>query len=156
EMSSTTIDEYRDAMQGGAKFPPVECVEGEDGVLLWGGFHRRDAALRLGRKSMLCNVRPGRKSDAVLLAAGANIDHGLRRTVADKRCAVRLLLDHPEAKKWSARRIAGHTGTTHPFVLSMIAERKEGGNVTTQETLAAEMAAGNVATETAEGTAASP
>ncbi len=53
---------------------------------------------------------------------GANADHGLRRTYADKRRAVEMLLQDEEWRTWSDRAIADQTKTTHPFVGKIRAE----------------------------------
>jgi hypothetical protein len=53
-----------------------------------------------------CVVHLGGLRDAILHSAGANSDHGVRRTNADKRRAVMLLLKDPEWSQWSDREIA--------------------------------------------------
>ncbi|MCL2000844.1 MAG: hypothetical protein FWG74_05375, partial [Planctomycetes bacterium] len=53
-------------------------------------------------------VRSGTFRDALLFAAGANAGHGLRRTNADKRRAVEMLLGEPECVGWSNEQIARH------------------------------------------------
>lgn len=49
-------------------------------------------------------------------AVGANAAHGLRRTNADKRRAVTMLLDDPESVQWSDREIAKACAVSHEFV----------------------------------------
>jgi hypothetical protein len=52
----------------------------------------------------------------VLYSVGANAHHGLRRTNADKRRAVEMLLRDEEWRGWSDREIARRCAVTHPFV----------------------------------------
>ncbi len=100
------VAEYADAMTDGAKFPPV--IVFHDGGAYWlaDGFHRYWAATKNEWKTIDAEVRKGTRRDAVLFSCGANTDHGLRRTNADKRRAVETLLTDPEWAKWSDREIA--------------------------------------------------
>src|SRR5262249_33580652 len=59
-----------------------------------------------GHQQLRVEVRQGTRRDAVLHAVGANASHGLRRTRADARRAVLLLLGDPEWRRWSDRAIA--------------------------------------------------
>ena len=47
---------------------------------------------------------------------GANSSHGVRRTNADKRAAVLLLLNDVEWAAWSDNEIAKRVGVSQPFV----------------------------------------
>jgi hypothetical protein len=123
-----TVEEYRAAMADGATFPPV--IVFYDGTDHWlaDGFHRRAAALTAGLKQLAVEIRIGTQRDAQLYAAGANASHGLRRTNADKRRAVELLLRDAEWGQWSDHEIARRTATTHPFVAKIRAELAASGN----------------------------
>jgi hypothetical protein len=78
------------------------------------GFHRREALVRLKRKKAEFEVRHGTVADAILDAAGSNRSHGLKRTPADKRRAVEMVLQcHPD---WSDRRLADVVGVSHFMV----------------------------------------
>ncbi|MEX2673523.1 MAG: hypothetical protein WD294_15600 [Phycisphaeraceae bacterium] len=50
--------------------------------------------------------------DAILYSVGANADHGLRRTNADKRASVETLLADDEWAKWSDNKIAKACGVS--------------------------------------------
>lgn len=122
-----TVDEYRDAFRdsdGTWPFPPV--VVFHDGSAYWlaDGFHRIAAARLHGRFVCEADVRQGTQRDAVLFAAGANADHGLRRTNDDKRRAVLRLLEDAEWGQWSDREIARRCQVSHPFVGAIRAELK--------------------------------
>lgn len=69
---------------------------------------------------------------------GANYDHGLRRTPADKRKAVTTLLSNPDVandpqtgEPWSDREAARRCNVTHPFVAKIRASLT--GNVSSDE-----------------------
>jgi ParB-like chromosome segregation protein Spo0J len=94
------VSDYADSIRGGATLPPI--VAFFDGESYWvaDGFHREAAHRSLGRESVDVDVRQGTRRDAILYSVGANGDHGLRRTNADKRRAVEVLLRDEE---WSAK-----------------------------------------------------
>jgi hypothetical protein len=100
------VREYAEAMKDGAEFPPV--VVFFDGLNYWlaDGFHRHAAALKAEMRSIRALVYQGDKQDALLFSLGANAEHGLRRTHADKRRAVIKMLNHPEWCMWSDAVIA--------------------------------------------------
>lgn len=98
------------------KLPPA--VVFFDGVEHWlgDGFHRYHARRKAGKQTMNVDIRNGTLSDAVVFAVGANASHGLRRTNADKRRAVGMLL---ALKGWgdrSSEMIATTCGVSRPFV----------------------------------------
>lgn len=101
------VNEYAAAMREGAQFPPV--VVFHDGAEYWlaDGFHRVRAAEHAELDTIAVDVRQGTRRDAVLYSVGANSSHGVRRTNADKRAAVLLLLGDEEWRgkglNWIAR-----------------------------------------------------
>ena len=115
-LSESTIDEYAEAMANGATFPPVTIFHDESSYWLAEGFHRFHAHERAGRESIACDIRQGTRRDAVLFSAGANAEHGLRRSNEDKRRAVMTLLGDNEWREWSDREIARRCGVSDRFV----------------------------------------
>lgn len=106
ELNQETVDAYAEAYAAGAKFPPVTVFyDGKDRWLA-DGFHRFFAAKKAGKTSILENITPGTKRDAILFSLGANGAHGLNRTNADKRNAVETMLQDPEWSAWSDNAIA--------------------------------------------------
>jgi N6-adenosine-specific RNA methylase IME4 len=103
-------------MTNGAKFPPL--VAFFDGADYWlaDGFHRIQSERQLDYKESFVDVRQGTRRDAVLYSVGANSDHGLRRTNADKRRAVMCLLNDKEWTKWNSNRIARQCNVSHTMV----------------------------------------
>jgi len=111
--------EYATAMHDGVAFPPV--IVFHDGTDYWlaDGFHRIAAAQQAGLSEFPAAVRQGTRRDAMLHSVGANANHGVRRTNADKRVAVMLLLNDPEWVQWSDREIARQCGVAHPMVSAL-------------------------------------
>jgi len=128
ELDQEAIADYLAAMlkqmeddeeaRGPEDFEP--CVVFREGKKFWlaDGFHRYDAALRSDGKidRLLCETHEGGKRAAMLFALGANADHGLRRTKADKHKAVSLMLRDDEWKQWSSYKIAEQCNVSHTFV----------------------------------------
>lgn len=111
------VGEYREAMEEGSKFPPVDVHFDGDQYWLSNGFHRYFAARRAGFNDIEVKVHKGTLEDAILFAAGANATHGLPRTNADKRRAVLAVLElRPQ---WSDNAIAKQCGVSHPTVASV-------------------------------------
>lgn len=121
-ISEDTVANYAEAIQNGALLPPI--VVYHDGTAYWlaDGFHRLMAYARLGVEWVPADVRQGARRDAVLYSVGANSDHGLPRTNADKRHAVMLLLNDEEWAAWSNREIASRCAVNPSLVDKM---RKE-------------------------------
>lgn len=116
QLDQGTVDEYADAYLSGAEFPPVTVFF--DGAERWlaDGFHRYFAAKKAGKKKILEHVIPGTKRDAILYSLTANATHGLKRTNADKRKAVEMLLTDEEWAQWSDRKIAEACAVSVSFV----------------------------------------
>lgn len=110
------VDEYAKAMKAGEQFPwPTLYWDGTD-YWLADGFHRVAAAERAEIKELTCYVIEGNKRNALLYAVACNTAHGVRRTNADKRRAVLLLLEDKEWGKWSDSKIAHHAQVSIPTV----------------------------------------
>ena len=116
EVNQATVAEYAEAIGAGAKLPAV--VVFFDGVSNWlaDGFHRYHAARHAKREEIDADCRNGTQRDAVLYSLGANAEHGLRRTNADKRKAVETLIRDVEWSKWSDREISRICGVGAPLV----------------------------------------
>lgn len=72
-------DDYRDQFLANVEFRPVDVFH--DGTTYWlaDGFHRYFGAQDAGRVNIKCTVHDGGLRDAILFAAGANADHGLKQ-----------------------------------------------------------------------------
>ncbi len=116
EIDEDVKHEYADRMNDGDNFPPV--VVFFDGEFYWlaDGFHRYHAANYANEKSVSCFVYEGKLRDAKLYSAGANADHGLRRTIEHKRRAVELVLADEEWSDKSGVTIARKCKVSHTYV----------------------------------------
>lgn len=112
-MDEGTIEEYSALMTEGKTFPAL--VVFFDGTDHWlgDGWHRATAAIRAGMTEFECDVKAGTKRDAILYSVGANAEHGLTRSNADKRRAVLTLMTDPEWSQLSNAEIARRCGVRH-------------------------------------------
>lgn len=116
-LCKATIAEYAEGYKNGATFPPITLYFDGQSYWLADGFHRYFGAQTAGKKQILEEITPGTLRDAVLHSLGANAIHGLPRSNADKRKAIRTLLDDPEWTALSSREIARICNVSHPLVL---------------------------------------
>jgi hypothetical protein len=127
QISDEAVGEYAEAMKAGAKFPAVTVFF--DGTNYWlaDGFHRVLAARQIGLPMLEVDVRDGTPRDALLFGIGANANHGVRRTKADKRKAITVLLEDPEWSQWSNREIA-RRACVDPTTVLRVRESLSGGD----------------------------
>jgi hypothetical protein len=123
-INDAVVSEYAERLVDGDEFPPVTVFYDGSDYWLADGFHRVAAHDEAGRGQIEADIRSGTRLDAVLHAAGANRDHGLRRTNADKRRAVLMVIEHPDASEWSGRKIASCCGVSPDFANRMLAEHR--------------------------------
>ena len=124
-LHAETITEYEEAIRAADAWPFPPVIVFHDGARYWlaDGFHRLNAAHRSGKFSEIpADVRSGTRREAILHAAGANASHGLRRTNADKRRAVEVLLRDEEWRQWSDREIGRRCAVHHSTVSEIRAE----------------------------------
>ena len=107
-IDNALAEEYAEAMQDGAFFPPVIVFSDGKNSYLADGFHRVEAARRCGFLDIDAIVEQGTARDALWYALGANKAHGLRMSRADVRRAVELALR--EFPSRSKREIARQIG----------------------------------------------
>ena len=134
QISEDTVSDYAEAMQAGDTFPPITVYF--DGVeyYLADGFHRLHAAKRLHKASIQADVRTGTLRDAILYSLGANRDHGLRRSNADKRKCVQTLLEDFEWGELSVNEMARICGVSPQLVTAVKLEMEGGAKVSTVKT----------------------
>lgn len=106
ELNQDVVAEYAEAYKAGVRMPDVSLFF--DGSVYWmgDGFHRYFGAVKAGKESIDAEAKKGTQRDAWLYSLGANSDHGLQRTSADKRKAVTAALTDDELSGWSNREIA--------------------------------------------------
>jgi hypothetical protein len=124
-VNQRTVADYAAAMQAGAVFPPIVVYVDQQGAhWLADGFHRTAGAALAGLAELPADVRHGSRHDALLYAASANTEHGVRRTGKDKRRAVELVMrEFPNA---TDRWIGERCGVDHKTVASVRRSRALG------------------------------
>lgn len=129
-LNEETVQDYTEALMGGAVFPAAVVFHDGSSYWLADGFHRYFAHKRAGQDAIEVEIMNGTLRDAKLYSIGANAQHGLRRTNEDKRRAVLILLNDPEWSEWSdmeiARRACVSNATVHRVRKSLqLDEKKE-------------------------------
>lgn len=122
-LDQSHVDELADAYRGDRAVEPPTVWRIADGwdetqfvYRLSQGFHRFQAMTRAGLTEAKFLVRHGTADECAIDAACSNRDHGLKRTNADKRRAVEILLKR--LPKESDRAIAERAGVHHDLVAS--------------------------------------
>ena len=89
EVDQLTVEEFREALRAGAKFPPIRvCAKS---LRIIDGFHRKTAYEREHATHVLCALEEVADDvDLFRRAAAANASHGRRYSVGDYATAVRL------------------------------------------------------------------
>ena len=118
-----TIRAYEDGWREKTEFPPVEAFEVEGELYVTDGFCRVLSAQNVGKSKVPCLVSKGSWQDAVAAACGANAQHGLPRTNADKRKAATMAIlefgDKPN------REIARICGVSHTYIDNLRIKQNE-------------------------------
>ncbi|MGL4608478.1 MAG: ParB N-terminal domain-containing protein [Trueperaceae bacterium] len=115
-LSDEAIQDYTAVIENDGELPNITVFF--DGTYYWlaDGFHRYHAHERAKRTTISSEIKEGTQREAILYAVGANEKHGLRRTNADKRQAVKVLLNDSEWRTWSSREIGRRCGVDHKTV----------------------------------------
>ena len=115
-LDPSIVEDYAIAMREGAQFPPLTVFY--DGSDYWvaDGFHRQAAAEKVERSEIAVKVCQGTRRDAILYSCGANANHGLRRSNADKERAVQMLLRDEEWRQWNDSELARRSFVDHKTV----------------------------------------
>lgn len=87
------------------------------------GFHRWRAARDAGIIEIAADVRQGDKRAAILFSVGANSISQVNRSNADKRNAVKMLLQHPKWGQLSPSQIADACAVGETFVRNVRSEQ---------------------------------
>jgi hypothetical protein len=119
-----TVERYAEAWE---RLPPVTVYEIEGRWLLADGFHRHAAAVRLGKKKIQAEVKPGTFTDALDFVSSVNLFHGLPLTRSERRRAVdvKLRLHHD----WSDRRMAEELAVSRELVAKTRRNLIEAGQI---------------------------
>jgi uncharacterized ParB-like nuclease family protein len=126
KLDRAAVAEYRQEFEDGSPFPAIAvyhelAADGHDIYWLGDGWHRITAAAELEHETIAAEVVKGSKRAALEHSLKSNWHHGVKRTVADKRRAVDLVMADDVWKAWSARQIAALCGVSHSFVAELTA-----------------------------------
>ena len=89
EVDGSTVEQFREALRAGAKFPPIRVCSKTLRII--DGFHRKTAYEREHATHVLCSLEEVVDDiDLFRRAAAANASHGRRYSVDDYATAVRL------------------------------------------------------------------
>jgi hypothetical protein len=89
EVDGATVEEFREALRAGAKFPPIRVCSKTLRII--DGFHRKTAYERERATHVLCSLEEVEDDrDLFRRAAQANASHGRHYSVDDYATAVRL------------------------------------------------------------------
>lgn len=116
EIDQKVVVDYSERIKEGTQFPSVVVFSDGTTYYLADGFHRYFANKAAGAPGIECTVINGTLRDAILYSYGANGDHGLQRSNADKRNIVTKMLQDLEWSDWSDREIAKHCHVSHMLV----------------------------------------
>jgi ParB-like chromosome segregation protein Spo0J len=108
KIDDLVVAQYSEAIKSGVIFPNVVVFHDGLEYYLADGFHRFLATKAAGSPGIACEVINGTLRDALLYSNGANGEHGLQRSNADKRNVVIRMLQDIEWSDWSDREIAKH------------------------------------------------
>ncbi len=110
--SSEVVQRYADVIRRGGELPrPVVFFDGKTNWLA-DGLYRLRAHKDLELENIVCDLRKGSREDAIWYAAGANREHGMPLTSAEKRRAAENVLRTPSLADRSDSVIGDQTGYT--------------------------------------------
>lgn len=151
EINQTMVSEYNHALMNGAVFPPVDVFFDGINYYLVDGFHRYFAHKSAVSPDIEVNIHTGTLRDAQLFSFSVNDEHGMRRTPADRRKVVTIMLRDEEWRQWSDREIAKKCKVSHPLVAKIREElcpkeedKKEEKKFTTKHGTTATMNTGKI------------
>lgn len=108
QLHKDIIDQYREDLENGAQFPPIDVflAPNTERYILADGFHRLYAHIHAEREQIEVTIHEGEMQDALIFALGANMEHGLRPSRADRRAAVEFALKDPYVGALTRQEIA--------------------------------------------------
>ena len=142
-LDDATIQAYADLYRDDVKLPALDVFEVDGALYLVDGWHRLAACRQIGKDFVRVRIvgSSNEIEDATRAALAANHQHGLRRSRADKRRAVRLALEAGLYEDLGSNRsMAKDLGVSHTFVSEQRAkwEAEQSGNVATEADVEAE------------------
>lgn len=129
------VVDYVAAGEKGVELPPVTVFACGGSMFLADGDHRVEAAVRRKQTAIKARVfehdtADEARSKARTFAAGANAEHGVKRSDEDKRRAVRSVINEPEFKHTTNRQLAEVCKVGHMMVNQIRRELTANGTLT--------------------------
>lgn len=119
------ITEYEENLKNNIPMPPAQGMMDESGnVYVFDGIHTTSARNNRGEEAVPVLLRLGSRTEAEMEASRANATHGAKRTPADKRHAVELLLRNSELCARSNNWLAA-TAAVSPQLVESVREALE-------------------------------
>ncbi len=115
-INEDAVHEYSETMKKKVRFPEIEVYRSGGTFWLSDGRHRLEAGKMAGMTTIWAKVYQGTQRDAILHSFEANLGCGVRRTNADKRKAVKIVLQDPEWRNWNDTKIASRCHVSPPLV----------------------------------------
>lgn len=121
-----TVTRYVDVKKAGGELPPIQVMVVDGAPTLVDGWHRVEAARKLGETSIVAEITHGTEADLIWAAAEANLKHGLQLKRAELRNVLRAYVEAGKhlargRKPKSARDIGREIGgVSHATVLSWL------------------------------------
>jgi hypothetical protein len=114
EIHTEAVEDYSKVYKNKKPMPKATlCKVGISHYLVADGMHRVLAMMNAGVAERAFDVFQGSYEDCLLFAAGANQAHGVRRSSADKRTAIRsVLMTFPKKSNTAIAEIVGVTDKT--------------------------------------------
>lgn len=128
-LNAFTLDEYYQAMERGAQFPPIDVYYDGSEYWLADGFHRLAAVEKMQNEAIECRVHQGDRRAAILHSVGANAQHGLQRSRDDVNRAIAMMLRDSEWQQWSDSAIANKVGCSNKTVAARRGEMVAAGEI---------------------------
>jgi ElaB/YqjD/DUF883 family membrane-anchored ribosome-binding protein len=116
KINEDAVREYAEVIRSGGKMPPVTVFFDGKSYHLADGWHRYFGHKQAAFPEIEAEIHDGTRRDAILFALSANDKHGLRRTNADKRRSVLVILEDFEWSEWNNTKIAEVCGVSATFV----------------------------------------
>lgn len=114
-----TVEQYREVLQSGGELPPIKLIWDGQRYYLADGFHTLEAHKLEGYHTIAAHVYEGNKRDVPVLGAWGNRSHGLAMSAPDRKRAIEMILNEPDHRAWSDRKVARIVGC-HPRTVSRV------------------------------------
>ena len=92
-MDDPTVSRYEELIAEGRDLGQLTVWEAEGAHILIDGFHRMTALQRVGAIDAVCKPFCGTKAEALIAACLCNSRHGLHLSSADRRSAIKALVE---------------------------------------------------------------